>query len=347
MKRNPILFKTSETRRSKAISRVKWIIEQFNSQRKQYNFKVAWYGLIWWIGVYSRVVGLSIRSIRRLNDSLDAYIKTKYGDIIAKYQSRDIIEGHPIPVEKYPIWVFWWQGVDGMPKVVRHCYERIKKNNENVTLLTIDNVREYINLPGVIFDKVKIGEISYTHFSDILRLTLLADKGGMWIDATCFNPYAIPERAKKQIFYSPHDCHKQKKLAGNYVYWCDSGGWRSWNIGTSIIRNPLFTFSSELIIALAVNEKCFPNYFMVDCMISYAYRNFDWAKKMIDDMPDFNTRCADLFLLYFNTNKRYDEEEYRQLIKNDWIFKLTYKTIWLERVDGEPTFYGKLLSDRV
>jgi len=341
---NPVLFKVSETRRSKAISRVKWIVGQFNSQRKQYNFRVAWYGLMWWVGVYSRLTNLSIKSIRRLNDSLDAYIKSNYGDIIAKYQNYEIIDRATIPVEKYPIWVFWWQGVNGMPKVVRRCYDLINKNNENVTLLTIDNVREYINIPEIIFDKVKTGEISYTHFSDILRLTLLSDKGGMWIDATCFNPYAIPEDAKKQIFYSPHDCHKQKKLAGNYMYWCDNGGWRSWNIGTNIIRNPLFAFSSELITALAVKEKCFPNYFMVDCMISYAYRNFNWAKNMIDNMPDFNTRCADLFLLYFNTNKQYNEEEYRQLIKNNWIFKLTYKTIWLERVDGKLTFYGKLLS---
>ncbi len=341
---NPVLFKVSETRRSKAISRFKWIIGQFNSQRKQYNFRVAWYGLMWWVGVYSRLTNLSIKSIKRLNDSLDTYLKSNYDDIITKYQNCEIINRTTIPIEKYPIWVFWWQGVDGMPKVVRRCYELISRNNENVTLLTINNVREYIDIPKVIFDKVKTGEISYTHFSDILRLTLLSDKGGMWIDATCFNPYAIPEVAKKQIFYSPHDCRKQKKLAGNYMYWCDSGGWRSWNIGTNIIHNPLFAFCSELITALAVKEKCFPNYFMVDCMISYAYRNFYWAKKMIDNMPDFNTRCADLFLLYFNTNRQYDEEEYKQLIKNDWIFKLTYKTVWLERIDGKPTFYGKLLS---
>lgn len=342
---NPVLFKVSETRRSKAISRVKWIVGQFNSQRKQYDFRVAWYGLMWWVGVYSGLTNLSIKSIRRLNDSLDAYIKSKYGDIISKYQKYEIIDRVTIPIEKYPIWVFWWQGVEGMPKVVRRCYELINRNNENVTLLTIDNVREYIDIPEAVFDKVRTGEISYTHFSDILRLTLLSDKGGMWIDATCFNPYAIPEDAKKQIFYSPHDRHKQKKLAGNYMYWCDSGGWRSWNIGTNIIRNPLFAFSSELITALAVNEKCFPNYFMVDCMISYAYRNFNWAKNMIDNMPDFNTRCADLFLLYFNANKQYDEEEYKQLIENDWIFKLTYKSVWLKRVDGKLTFYGKLLSD--
>lgn len=28
--------------------------------------------------------------------------------------------------------------------------------------------------------------ISYTHFADIVRMTLIAERGGIWIDATTF-----------------------------------------------------------------------------------------------------------------------------------------------------------------
>jgi hypothetical protein len=87
-----------------------------------------------------------------------------------------------------------------------------------------------------------------------------------------------------------------------------------------------------------------PNYFMVDLMISYAYRKFPAVKDMIDAMPDINTRCADLFLLYFNPNRIWDEDEYKKLIEKDWMFKLTYKTVWLEKVNGKDTFYGKLFG---
>ena len=62
-------------------------------------------------------------------------------------------------------------------------------------------------------------------------------------------------------------------------------------------------------------------------------------------MPDINTKCADLFLNYFNKNKIYDEGEYTDLIKEDWLFKLTYKTVWLKEVDGKDTFFGKLLYE--
>lgn len=345
MAHNPVLFKVREPRWSKAISRIKWIFAQFCDQYKQYGFNIAWYGLLWWIGIYGRIESLSIKSIKRLNNCLDAYFYRYYSDIIVKYINFVRGDNNYIPLDEYPIWVFWWQGEDNMPLVVRQCYNRLKTNNKNVILLTNKNVKQFINLPNIIYDKVKNGQISYTHFSDILRLALLAEKGGMWVDVTCFNPYPIPDYAKQQIFYSPHDREKQEKLAGKYKYWCDNGGWRSWNIGTNLIENPIFSFCRDLLTALAVNESCFPNYFMVDCMISFAYRNFSWAKQMIDDTPDFNKKCADLFLLYFNTNKLYNEREYRLLIENNWMFKLTYKTIWIEEVDGKPTFYGKLFSE--
>ena len=84
---------------------------------------------------------------------------------------------------------------------------------------------------------------------------------------------------------------------------------------------------------------------MVDLIMCYAYRKFHYAKKTIDGMPDINTKCADLFLNYFNKNKIYDEKEYNELIKDNWLFKLTYKTVWQKKIDGKYTFFGKLFSD--
>ena len=349
MTKNPVLFKTSEPKWSKAFSRFRWIISSSIEQGKQYGFGVGWYGLLWWLGVYSRMLKISVLSIKPLTKGIDSYFESKYGDIISKYKNNGLqyINKQQELKEDYPIWTFWWQGEKNMPPIVSACYTYIKTNNKNVFLLTKDNIHKYVNLPEGIYEKVEKGEISYTHLSDILRLTLLAEKGGMWIDTTCFNPYTIPQYAKDQIFYSPHDRQKQQRMKGKYAYWCDSGGWRSWNIGTSINHNPLFMFCRDMIIKLAVNEKCFPNYFMVDCLICYAYRKFKWVTELIDSMPNFNTKCSDLFLLCFNTNKIYNEEYYKKLIENDWIFKLTYKTVWLKEVDGEPTFYGKLFSNNI
>lgn len=35
---------------------------------------------------------------------------------------------------------------------------------------------------------------------------------------------------------------------------------------------------------------------------------------------------------------------YQRLIKNDWCFKLSYKTPWKKEIDGKITFYGKMVN---
>lgn len=342
------MFKVREPRWSKALSRTKWIMISFFKQWREYGFNVAWHGFIWWVSIYAKCPTVSAKALASLTKSLDAYFERNYKDIISKYidsSDNNIIESNNIiPVQDYPIWCFWWQGEENMPQIVRSCFLRIKRNNKNVILITQSNIREFVHLSHEIYEKVSIGKISYTHLSDILRLTLLANHGGMWIDVTCFNPYSIPDYAKQLLFCSPHDVYKQKNQK-QVTYWCDLGGWRSWNIGTNIRNSVLFSFCRDMIQTIALRQNCMPNYFMVDCLLNYAYRKLTGVKQTIDNLPDINTKCADLFLYYFNTNRPWNESEYSKLIENDWMFKLTYKTVWLETVNGKVTFYGKLFAD--
>ena len=165
----------------------------------------------------------------------------------------------------------------------------------------------------------------------------------MWIDTTCFNPYEIPVEAKQMVFCSPHDNIKQKHIKNNYSYFCDSGGWRSWNLGTCMKHNSIFMFCRDLIQALAIKEKCLPNYFMVDLIMCYAYRKIPQIRQMIESVPDNNIRWDKL---HFTLNKPWNREEYELMTKDNWVFKLSYKTIWKERYNGQPTFYAKLMKDK-
>lgn len=86
------------------------------------------------------------------------------------------------------IWVFWWQGELAMPPVIKECYKSILRNcnGRTVVLLDQNNFKDYITLPDYILRKFYEGVISKTHFSDILRVGLLKEYGGMWIDAAIF-----------------------------------------------------------------------------------------------------------------------------------------------------------------
>lgn len=86
------------------------------------------------------------------------------------------------------IWICWLQGIEQAPELVKLCYNSIRKNIENkeIIVITERNRRNYIALPEWIEQKYEKGIITHTHFSDILRIALLARYGGTWIDATVF-----------------------------------------------------------------------------------------------------------------------------------------------------------------
>ena len=53
-------------------------------------------------------------------------------------------------------------------------------------ILTKENLSQYCSIPDHIYQKLEAGIITLTHFSDIVRVTALAVRGGLWLDATIF-----------------------------------------------------------------------------------------------------------------------------------------------------------------
>ena len=68
-----------------------------------------------------------------------------------------------------------------MPDIVKVCYASAKHHagQHPVILITEQNYQEYATMPDYILQKVKNHEISLTHFSDMLRINLLKEHGGI------------------------------------------------------------------------------------------------------------------------------------------------------------------------
>lgn len=84
------------------------------------------------------------------------------------------------------IWFLWLQGYDDMPPLVRSCYQSWEACNPNWELIFLDdkNIEKYIDIKSVLKDrKSKIYRVSQ---SEIIRINLLKEHGGVWVDATCF-----------------------------------------------------------------------------------------------------------------------------------------------------------------
>jgi tetratricopeptide (TPR) repeat protein len=103
-----------------------------------------------------------------------------------------------------PIFVYWAQGFDAAPPVVRACLAALKANNPDsrVHELSLDNIGDYVDMPE---DLVASLAGDHYHFSDLLRMLLLEKFGGVWVDATCLvteplRPHVDRALAKGSVF---------------------------------------------------------------------------------------------------------------------------------------------------
>jgi len=83
------------------------------------------------------------------------------------------------------IWILWLQGWDSAPDLVRLCLESWEYHNPDweIHMLDLKNIENYVDIASDISDW---GDITPTGFSDVVRLYLLKEHGGVWVDSTCF-----------------------------------------------------------------------------------------------------------------------------------------------------------------
>ena len=88
------------------------------------------------------------------------------------------------------IWLLWFQGWDNPPWLQNEVAKSWKLNNPtwNIQLLDMNNLKDFINDSDYLFDDNK--DISMQAKSDIIRLSLLKNHGGVWADSTllCMQP---------------------------------------------------------------------------------------------------------------------------------------------------------------
>lgn len=97
---------------------------------------------------------------------------------------------------KKVIWQYWGQGLDEeeLPEIIQICFGSVDNNKGDyqVIRLTDETIPEYIDLPDFVWEKRNNPQFTRTFFSDLLRLSLLATYGGVWLDATILLTGPLP-----------------------------------------------------------------------------------------------------------------------------------------------------------
>jgi hypothetical protein len=103
------------------------------------------------------------------------------------------------------IFIFWMQGWENANWLNKQVAESWKINNPDWTvhLLDMNNLKDYLNDIDYIYDKNK--NITPVNISDIIRISLLKNLGGVWADATmlCMQPldHWVDEAVEKTGFW--------------------------------------------------------------------------------------------------------------------------------------------------
>lgn len=229
------------------------------------------------------------------------------------------------------IWIFWWQGEDSMPPVVLKCYKSVLANagEKKVVLITKNNIKSYTDIPDYIFDKLESGNITFTHFSDILRANLLKNNGGLWMDATLYVIRSLDKIDLSKLYY----CSGYPSDSFNISY----GRWTGFFMGGPSGMD-LMSFMDQVYRIYWKTESEIPDYFFIDYALDYAWnKDLSGFKSLQNEYKDNN---PNLFNLQGLTNKKFNQKDWDNLVSSTSVFKLSYKKrLKLDQLDS---FYNHL-----
>lgn len=312
---------------------------EFLALGKTYSWRYAFYNLAWWLCFYVRTRytwSISQWALKKKTVWLDSYFENDINAINEVSYNHNLLTA-----ADFKIWVFWGQGEAAMPPLVKACYRQLTRYNDNVLLITYDNVGTYIDLPDILYQKVCNSKLSWAHFSDIVRTSLLAKYGGLWLDATVWVSGKLPiDKIIEMPFWSAN--YKSEHAPTDVCFWTSGEwNWSTWCMSANHTYSQLFCFVSFMMQKVACNKPVWPDYVFQDYLIHYACRHSEKNRHDMESMTINNPKRNELAS---KIGIEYRKDTYLWLLSTDFIFKLSYRAISKEEVSGKPTFYGKLIS---
>lgn len=123
-------------------------------------------------------------------DTMMGYLK-RYALKVSKITPAPLDNPGEEPEHAFTI---WYQGEDQAPELVKACFRSMRKHlKQPLVVLDEKTLFDWITLPDYIIEKWKKGIIPHTQFSDICRVELLYQHGGLWFDATDYITSPVPQ----------------------------------------------------------------------------------------------------------------------------------------------------------
>ena len=238
----------------------------------------------------------------------------------------------PVKGEKI-IWTCWWQGEKNAPKLVKKCINQMRfyANSYEVHVITADNVSDFIQIPQYIIEKHEKGIIPHAHFSDIIRLMLLKEYGGVWIDSTIWMTDVLPDIIAQSELFLFHSSGRSSIVMINPFI-------------VAIPHHPIIEDVLTLLLNYWKYENKLVAYTIMPLFCTMAIRKSKFNARLWEKMPLLYSKLLDLLLPILN--KPFNILEYDMVKSCSMLHKLTYKfEQYGVDTSAKGTFYDVLINE--
>ena len=125
--------------------------------------------------------------MRRLRKGFAPHMEELRADVERRMAASEVV-----PQRK--IWCLWLDGEQNAPECVRLCIASMRRHMPEWEVVVLDKYtwQEYVTLPKYVMDRYDAGMMQTAHLSDLIRVALLNEHGGMWMDSTVLLTDSIP-----------------------------------------------------------------------------------------------------------------------------------------------------------
>lgn len=289
------------------------------------------------------------------NNVIEEYISSICHRTVNNAQRDDYVENddyielniNPNVKLNSTIWMMWWQGEKNAPPIVKACINSVRKNSNGHPVIIIDenNYKDYVKVPDFVMQRYLEGQndnsilsdtvLTKTHFSDIIRVLLLYQYGGIWADATIFLTDVIPESYFTNEFTT---------IGEDDEWYIGRGKWSIWFIGCHA-GNLLMKFIYQMLCEYWKEKKYWINYLMVYSIMDIGYKKIEKIKNILNLYTSSNRKA-----LVINRKYNYptNPNEMEQFLKQQTIHKLSWRwwgnqndsPINIYTEEGQITYFG-------
>lgn len=287
----------------------------------------------------------------------DIYKQNKAFEIISKYIDSDenVDVKNRVQAESKIVWQLWdepKQKPNPGIRLVSRCLDSIDEfiwDDYKRILLSIETSREYINFPEFVYEKLKDRRSKFTvaAFSDLLRIGLLCQYGGIWVDATMLalrplgDSYLLNLQGSGFSFQRSvlEDCQSRKKWR-HY-----NPGYFSWNCASRVRwlssfivvgrDRSILTEILRILLLIWKYETKYPHYFTCHIIYDFLVGRGDFnGFASLSDVP--------VHYLGYHINDKFDDHYYEFLKNKHPLQKLNWR---IASFSDDFSFLSYILSD--